>query len=783
MTTTSDGTGQKWRYNGHDPETLKTAEKLFTWGIDWLWYEDKSKNPNTRGAGWEKLPSPTLGEAERIFRSGPHTICAHLRRRLSDGDLDWIEMVRAVQRAPERWRLPPTMMWGRDGKPRSHLMYVAAEPHKPVTWKDPAIKGKGCKLAEFRVSGQTVAPGSRHADTGEPIRWEPDGCRPPVVVDPRDIVAKLNRHAAVALAARHWQDGARQDTAGPLAGLLAHGGMSQDDAEEFVEWVCAVAGDDEVDKRLGYVRRTYARHDDDQSTTGGPTLVLEECFTEAQIRLLRKWLGLGAESTTSADLLGPDLFPLTGNGDGDRFAAMWAVQVVYCAKEDAWYLWDGRRYKLDEVNEIRERAKLTVVEYRRVLGEKQAQCGRGGVASYRDCSKHAVEMDSPGAITAMLTAAKSKAEIRAAPDDLNSHPDYLNTLDGTLELDIATGHVGFHLHRPEDRLTWLAPVHYTPNATHPLFTQYERRFFSEEERWTFLGEMGGDALHGYPKRHALEFIGPHDAGKTTTLKLFAAMLGDYAASLAATNLTKNPHKGGDVGRPDLMRVKAKRLVTVAEVGPDDRLDVALFKSITSGGDAYGLRTFFDKSGGEDAVFKFALWMSGNKPYGPPPEEEAAFARLDVLDCSHVVPEDKRTPAEEAALTTEQGALDAAFAFAVRGFTRLYGAQHGVLTAPASSQTAKAKLVHDLDQWAEAIDLLFEVTGEPGDRVLKTSAWDYARTVRDIVRNSYKLQNQFEDALQRRGAVLAHAETGERYWRGVRWSKYAVEHYRVGEFPA
>src|SRR5260221_12413139 len=94
-------------------------------------------------------------------------------------------------------------------------------------------------------------------------------------------------------------------------------------------------------------------------------------------------------------------------------------------------------------------------------------------------------------------------------------------------------------------------------------------------------------------------------------------------------------KGSDVGRPDLWRIRRKRLVTVAEVSPDDRLDVALFKSLTSGGDAMGLRTFFDAKGGEDVVFRCGLWVSGNKPCGPPPGEEGALARLECLAADKV----------------------------------------------------------------------------------------------------------------------------------------------------
>jgi hypothetical protein len=234
-------------------------------------------------------------------------------------------------------------------------------------------------------------------------------------------------------------------------------------------------------------------------------------------------------------------------------------------------------------------------------------------------------------------------------------------------------------------------------------------------------------------------------------------------------------------------VKDKRAVTVDEFGSDDVLDVPLFKSITSGGGTYALRTFFDKTGGGDVVFKFGLWMSGNKPYGPPPDEDAAHKRIEVLDCTHVVPEEARKAEEEWALTHDQDVLDAAFALAVEGFKRLYGEKGGVLAGPESSQRAKEtlreKLRKKVDEWSAVVSELFVFTGDADDGVLKTEAWLFAATEADIDRNSRKEQGRFEDSFESRGAAVTHSSgrwDGNRYWAGVQWSKYAKEHFRVTE---
>jgi D5 N terminal like/Bifunctional DNA primase/polymerase, N-terminal len=788
--TTSDrqsGTEDRAKSNGHDPTVLETARTLFARGIMPLPVEEGSKNPNRLNWQDERYYSANVerdfGKRKGLGARWGRILGANgqvLTDNKVDVDLDVPEAIRA---AP--FYLPDTgMRWGRPSKPNSHWVYAVPTVDVKIqtVWTDPTTKdaaGKHHRLLEIRKSGHSVAPGSVNTASGRPelVRWEPGMDGEPAHVTLETLAHACRHIGAASLCARLWREGDRHDTALPLAGFLFYGGMSEDDAETFFRAVCAAARDEQVDDRLAALADTYRKGRAGEPVTGGQTL--EERFSARAVAYLRKWLRLKAKAYLG--VLGPDLLPLSGDGDGERFAAMWAEDVRYCMAEDAWYIRDDTRFRLDEVGEINERAKQTVRMFRRVLGEKVDLCGHDGVASYAECANYSKKMGSDANIAAMLRSARTKEEVRVTPEQLNADPLLFNTLDVTLELDIETGQIREHLHDPGDQITWLAPVHYRPGATHPLFTQYLRRFFPERERRRALGEEVAMALHGLPKRHALSLIGPHDAGKSTTLNVWRAVWGDYAASLDPESLRDNPHKGGDVPRSDLWRVRKKRLVTAADMPADIRFDVALFKILLGGGDARALRTLWDKSGGKDVVFTFSLWMSGNKPYGPPPDEEAAYDRLDVLACDHVVPEAARDAVEEQALTVEQGVLDAAFAFAVKAFHRLYGRQRGVLSRPASSQKAKEKLVDDLDEWTDVIALLFEFTGSPEDGVLKSGAWGYVRSERDIQRNSYKLQASFESSLIRRGAAEAHSSSrfeGAHYWKGVKWSPYAMAHYRV-----
>jgi phage/plasmid-associated DNA primase len=650
-------------------------------------------------------------------------------------------------------------------------------------------KGQKATICELRYSGHTLAPGStsRQSDGQvERVRWEADGDGYPATIAFEKMEWALERVAAASLIARYWSSGIRHIAALPLAGLLYHGGLSEEEALRFVRAVCAGAREDmeATANRVQCVVDTYARGRAGETVTGGPTLA--DYIDEKIIKLVRKWLHLKREDNGA--ILGPDGFALADDGDGERFAKRWEGRILYCVAEDTWYLYDGVRWCSDaDIGEVKERAKVVVAEFRRVVGASSRECGQGGVASYEKCVGYSLRMGNEKQLNAMLKAASTLPQMRITPDEFDADDWQFNVLNGTLHGDPATGEMELYPHNPADRIRSLAPVTYETGATHRLFTQYLDRFFPEDDRRSFCQEAWGYALSGEPKRHAVQLIGAHDAGKTSTLKMLFAVWGDYAGSLPASSIARAYHKGGDVGRPDLWRVRHKRVVTVSEVGPDDHLDVAFFKACTSGGDPTGLRTFFDAKGGDDVVFHFALWMSGNRPYGPPPAEEAAFARLDVLACDHVVPEDTRIAQEERDTADPAIIGAAALAFAVEGFKRLYGQKDGVLSAPESSQTAKSALRNALDVWTDTLETLFAFGGDAGDAedgVRKAEAWQIAQQERKRQESGWwptaADKAEFADAMLRHRAVVPYASLSkfknQLARRRVRWTAEAVGRY-------
>jgi hypothetical protein len=112
-------------------------------------------------------------------------------------------------------------------------------------------RAKGKKILELRVSGQTMAPGSLHPDTHEPILlggvFPP--CRPPVTRW-ADLLRAGRLTAAVVNCAKLWPgEGRRNDFAVRLTGGLVYHGLGADDARLVVCRAALLANDEEWEKR------------------------------------------------------------------------------------------------------------------------------------------------------------------------------------------------------------------------------------------------------------------------------------------------------------------------------------------------------------------------------------------------------------------------------------------------------------------------------------------------------------------------------------------------------
>lgn len=775
--------------NGHIPLPRQAALDLIKRDIMPLPVPYGTKNPSDR-KGWqnERYTSADLSafNVDKLnvgMRLG-HITAADgtvLTNKFVDVDLDCPEAVRAA-----RYCLPPTgMMWGRSSNPRSHYGYRLKSlegAHSVGNLNDPLnprdAKGKAdARICEIRWNGQTLAPGSvnTEGDVPEQVRWEPDGDGDPTEIEFATLEWHVHYMASIALLARYWVPGIRHDATLPLAGLLQRGGMTEDRALQFVEALCKTAGESDADltNRLGCVRDTYARASANLPTTGGPTL--EDYIDKRVVNAVRRWLDL--KRPGNAGNIAPDGIAMTDIGNAERFVRFAEGRALYCDDQSQWYIYEGGLWSPDRRNQV----QLWMKEIARSVYASIMLPGVGWDTLPSDVRKYLKSLNGRGGISAALDLARG--DLAVLPEQFDADPWLLNCKNGTVELHRDGTHY-VRAFRWQDLLTkqWNAP--YDPDAVHEDLEWYRRTFVPEDDRWDFLEEALGYSLTGLPKRFNFQFLGPSHAGKSMLLRLIKVHAGGYGASLKYSALKPDYHGGGDKPRSDLLGLRGARLLTVAEVDGGTVWDTTLFKTMLSGGDAFSIRGAYEKRG-QTFSFTVSLWTSGNDAYGADTSDDAAYERVHVIKFEHPMPEGNRDDAREDEIVDPDRTGAAFLAAALRGFTRLYGEKGGRLVPPDTIRQATQELREELDPFGPIFEELAIATGDLNDGVLKSELSTAAKAVwqrdRQHTRWGYKVQNRFEDTVERRGGVVkkssARFNNGQ-YWQGIRWTSEAVAFHSV-----
>lgn len=171
--------------------------------------------------------------------------------------------------------LPPTdAVFGRDSKPRSHLLYRVTETSfEKQAFLDPL--SKNATIVEMRGDGghQTVMPGSVHEASGEAIDWQGSVPFPEVTsVNSADLIRAVRKIAFATLIVRHvWQSGYHNEPCKHLSGMLYYLEWTLEETENVVRAIMDYTGD--TDKsRLPTVRATFKRGEAGRKVSGAGVL-------------------------------------------------------------------------------------------------------------------------------------------------------------------------------------------------------------------------------------------------------------------------------------------------------------------------------------------------------------------------------------------------------------------------------------------------------------------------------------------------------------------------------
>jgi len=259
---------------------------------------------------------------------------------------------------------------------------------------------------------------------------------------------------------------------------------------------------------------------------------------------------------------------LTDLGNARRFCALHGREVRYSHPERSWYVWDGRRWQRDETAGIERLAK-------EVPGAIYQEAAAADPEEREALAKWALRSESRDRIRAMLDLAASEPGIPVHPEDFDRDPDVLNLLNGTLALRTQQ----LRPHRREDLLTKLSPVEWNPDAHSELWERFQEKALPDPSARRFAQKAAGATLLGRSGADVVILIhGPTRTGKGTKQNAISSALGDYAVTAGLEDFAERDRAGG--ARPELVRLRGARMVSVYETSRRLKLSASLVKTLS-----------------------------------------------------------------------------------------------------------------------------------------------------------------------------------------------------------
>ncbi len=263
----------------------------------------------------------------------------------------------------------------------------------------------------------------------------------------------------------------------------------------------------------------------------------------------------------------------TDLGNARRLIDLHGDRLRYVGPWDKWLVWDGRRWKLDDMCAVERLAKDVARQRFAEIGNRLAEDSRANVCDDLRFAKYSAKATG---ISAMLTLARS--EVAISHTELDRNPWLLNVENGTL--DLRTGQL-----RPHDRadlLTKLAPVVFDPDAQAPRWERFVAEIMDyRSELIEYLQRLVGYCLTGVVREHVLPILwGVGANGKSTLIGTILALLGnDYGCKTPQDFLLQKRHETHPTALTDLF---GRRLVAAVETESGRRLAESLVKELTGG---------------------------------------------------------------------------------------------------------------------------------------------------------------------------------------------------------
>ena len=595
-----------------------------------------------------------------------------------------------------------------------------------VTIGEPLTPGQFGQLELRWLGNQTVVAAS--ADPSLWVNGKPDG--PPAMVIGADVIRAFHTVATPKQSAKPTANdggdipsGVRESTLMSYAGTMRRRGMTEGEIRAAVR---------EANKRCK------------------PPLL--------DIDVVRI-----AKSVCRYDPTSPLLtLPQTDTGNGERFAAIFGTDMVYCPELGIWRLYKDGVWLEDKTlivmrhgKEVARRTQIAAVNMPITDADRA------------DTMKFALKLENDRAQKAMVNAARS--ELAVSLDIFDTNLEWLNVRNGIVNL--RTGELMSH--QPDFYFTRQAPVIYDSEAKLQAWDDFLVHITGgNTELAKFLQMAVGYSLTGLTDSEAVFFLhGPAATGKSTFTEAMQNVVGDYGMTADFETFLKRSFSGGP--REDVARLEGARFVSSVEVEKGKKLAEGLIKQMTS--DIIAARLLY--KGTREFKPQMKLWLVANDAPQIDGDDTGIWQRIHLIPMNNVVPEDQRDPALKSLLTNPDIAGPAILAWAVEGAKAWFANGHKLIV-PEIVKAATKQLRDDNDQVSQFVDDECEKDSE--GVVIFSSLWfAYTKWCREHDQTPMR-KNAFGPELDKRDFRAGRGAKGVRVRHGL-WLQSAADQVAgVGE---
>lgn len=253
-------------------------------------------------------------------------------------------------------------------------------------------------------------------------------------------------------------------------------------------------------------------------------------------------------------------FKLTEMGNAERIAYEYGHVIKYI-NDIGWFIWDGKRWKVDTKKEIERITAKVLRNLSKSEDEAEAKWSRM-------CERRNIRMNSIKDLMPLVPGERG---------DFDKHKFLFNVENGVV--DLKTGKL--LQHDRELGLTKITNITFDENAKCPEWLKFlDQIFLGDQALVEYMQRLIGYSLTGDISEQIMMFlVGGGSNGKSTFINTIKDLMGDYGKQAKSDTFIKKKESGAN---NDIARLVGSRFVSAIESEEGEKLADSFVKQITGG---------------------------------------------------------------------------------------------------------------------------------------------------------------------------------------------------------